>query len=132
MDHPVIFIDGQCNLCNGLVRILIKIDREKVFRYSHLQSDYASRIDKIKPYLTTPFNSVILYDGEAAFLKSDAIGRIFSKLKYPWKAFSVLKFLPQIINDFFYDIIAGNRYKIFGSKAKCPVPDQNEKDLFLL
>lgn len=132
MDHPVIFIDGQCNLCNGLVRLLISIDKEKILRFSHLQSAYASRIDKIKPYLTTPFNSVILFERKEVYLKSEAIGRIFSKLKYPWKALSIVRFLPEKINDFFYDIIARNRYKIFGSRAQCPVPDQNQKDLFLL
>lgn len=132
MDNPVLFIDGQCNLCNGLIRILIKIDRKKIFRYSHLQSVYASRVDKIKPFLSAPFNSVILYEMEEVYQKSEAIFKILNKLNYPWKAFSVFGFLPDKVTVFFYDVIARNRYKIFGSRTQCPVPDQNVRDLFLL
>ena len=41
MNHPVIFFDGVCNLCNGAVRTVIKLDSKRHFRFSSLQSDFA-------------------------------------------------------------------------------------------
>jgi predicted DCC family thiol-disulfide oxidoreductase YuxK len=40
-DGKVIFYDGVCPLCNGLIRIVLRFDRKAEFRYSSLQSDYA-------------------------------------------------------------------------------------------
>jgi predicted DCC family thiol-disulfide oxidoreductase YuxK len=35
---PILFFDGECNLCNGLVQFVLKRDKKKIFFFSSLQS----------------------------------------------------------------------------------------------
>jgi predicted DCC family thiol-disulfide oxidoreductase YuxK len=39
--------------------------------------------------------------------------------------------LPKIFRDLFYDIIAKNRYKLFGKRDICRTPTEAEKAKFL-
>ena len=48
-----------------------------------------------------------------------------------FKIFLPLKIFPTILTDFAYDIIAKNRYKIFGKREVCRIPTNEEKSKFL-
>jgi predicted DCC family thiol-disulfide oxidoreductase YuxK len=56
---------------------------------------------------------------------------ICRNLKGAWKILVVIKLLPTPIRDFFYDIIAKNRYKWFGKKDSCMIPSKEIRNRFL-
>ena len=129
LDH-IIFFDGVCKLCNKYVSLLIKVDRNKVFRYSTLQGKYAKSISLNKKYQR--FDSVIFFTQKKVFIKSEAIIRILKQLGgYYLFLGMVLSLFPRFFLNIFYDLIAKNRYLIFGRLSQCRVPNKEEADLFL-
>ena len=44
---------------------------------------------------------------------------------------AMLKGVPRALRDPLYDLIARNRYRIFGRKAQCMVPSAAERERFL-
>ena len=75
--------------------------------------------------------SVILLDGESVYSKSTAALKIAKELSGSVKILYPLLILPKFLRDFFYDLIAKNRYKIFGKKDVCRIPTEEEKVKFL-
>lgn len=130
MEHPVIFFDGVCNLCNGVVKTITKLDHKRHFYFSSLQSDFAKTtlksfgIDFIEP------ETIIFLEKDKIFIKSKAVFQISKQLGW-LKIISVFSFLPTAFSDKIYDFVAQNRYKWFGKKEQCMLPDKNVKDRFL-
>jgi predicted DCC family thiol-disulfide oxidoreductase YuxK len=127
----VILFDGVCNLCNGFVQFVLKRDKNKTFQFASLQSKYGTDLSLHFNLPTVNFDTVVLYDGEKILTKSDAILKITSSLKGIWKATVVFMIVPRFIRNWVYRLVAKNRYKIFGKKDKCMVPDWDVKDRFL-
>ena len=122
----VIIFDGVCGLCNQSVDILIKMDREKRFKYTSLQGEYVKTLD-IQPDI----DSIIFYEDGTVYYKSTAILKIFQALDGIWKITAIFFLIPRFIRDFIYDIIAKYRYKIFGKMDSCRLPKEGEEKLFI-
>lgn len=122
--------DGECIFCCKAIQFFIRIDKRQVLRYTTLQSAEGKTIKK-KLGLSDVMESVILIDKGEYLMKSDVTFRVFKYLNQPWKALSVLRYIPLFIRDFFYDLIARNRYKIFGKQDQCFVPSPVQKNLFI-
>ena len=129
INRNIIFFDGECNFCNGTVDFIIKYDKSKYFAFSWLQSDYAKKYlgEKAKEMST-----IMLIHNQKMYTKSSAIFEILKNLSYPVKILYVLKFFPKIVRDFVYDIIAKNRYSIFGKSDFCQIPSKERRDLFIM
>ena len=131
MTSQVVFFDGFCNLCNASVRFIIRNDPEGVFAFSSLTSDYSLKILKNADRFNYPANSILLFDEDRVFDKSTAVLRISRKLKGIWPLFYVLIVVPKPIRDYFYDLLAKHRYKIFGRTDSCSLPETVDKWRFL-
>ncbi|MBK9331764.1 MAG: thiol-disulfide oxidoreductase DCC family protein [Ignavibacteria bacterium] len=127
----IILFDGVCNLCNSSVNFIIDNDRRNVFKFASLQSETGSELRKKHNLSSKDIDSVILIDADRAYIKSDAALRIAAELGGIYKVISYLRFMPKFIRDFFYDIIAKNRYKWFGKKDTCRIPTPELKSKFL-
>lgn len=127
----IILFDGVCNLCNSSVNFIIDNDKRNVFKFASLQSETGSELMKKHNLTSKDIDSVILIDADRAYIKSDAALRIAAELGGIYKLISYLRFIPKFIRDFFYDIIAKNRYKWFGKKDTCRIPTPELKSKFL-
>ena len=65
------------------------------------------------------------------YYRSSAALRIARKLKGGWKLFYAAMIIPPFIRNFFYDLVARNRYRWFGKRDICMVPDAGISDRFL-
>lgn len=122
--------DGVCNFCDRSVQFVMKRDPEAKFTFASLQSGAGERVKeyyKIDPSL----DSMILVEEGTYYTKSTAALKICKNLKGLWKVFSVLLVIPKPIRDFFYNIVARNRYKWFGKRESCKLPSSEEKSRFL-
>lgn len=124
----IVLFDGVCNLCNGLVKFIIRHDRRGVVRFSSLQSHFARTILNEKSLET---DSVIYLTEEKALIRSDAILYMFRDMGGLWKLLYGFIVVPKFIRDFFYDLVARNRYRIFGKRETCMVPTPDMKERFL-
>lgn len=126
----IVLFDGVCNLCNGTVQFIIHHDGAGYFQFASLQSIAGARF--IKEYGLTPnMNSVILIENGSYYEKSDAALRICRKLEGGWKLLAIFSIIPKPIRDFVYDRIAKNRYRWFGKKDSCMLPNTENHNRFL-
>ena len=129
-DHPIMFFDGECIFCSRALQYFIRIDKEELIRYTTLQSD-AGKLIMDKLNITKDMETVVLVDQGEYYEKSDVTFRVLRQMKFPYKLLSVFGFVPRFVRDFFYMIIANNRYKIFGKSDQCMIPSTTQKHLFL-
>ena len=129
---PVIFFDGVCNLCNGMVDFLVRRDKARRPRYAPLQGETAARV-LLGPQPMPggdPDTIVLLRDGELHY-RSGAVLRIVAGLGGLWRLAQVLRAVPVPIRDVVYNFVARNRYRWFGRRDMCRLPTADERDLFL-
>lgn len=122
----ILFYDGLCALCNGTVNFVIERDKKQTLKFATLQGEYAKVIMDKFPYLKE-LDSLILYDesSEKVYTKSLAAFKIGAYLGGVYKLLSIFRILPRFISDSVYDLIARNRYKLFGKYDTCRLPSGN-------
>jgi predicted DCC family thiol-disulfide oxidoreductase YuxK len=129
---PVILFDGVCNLCNQSVQFIIRHDRRAQFHFAALQSAFG--IAQLLHFGIAPgmLNSVIVIRHGKAYQKSTAALEIAKDLSGLWPALYIFKIVPRFIRDGVYDLIAKNRYKLFGRRDECMIPTPELKSRFLI
>ena len=76
-------------------------------------------------------DSVILYRNGRLYTRSSAALRIAAHLRFPWPMAVIFLAVPRVIRDAIYDWIARNRYRWFGKRETCFLPDGGMKKRFL-
>ncbi len=129
--HSIIFFDGVCNLCDATVHWVIKHDKKNVFRFASLQSDFAKKM--LQDYTTKKSipDSLVLLENNKIYVKSDAALRIVKKLSGIYSLLYAFIVLPSFVRDLIYDLVAKNRYKWFGKKENCLIPEASLKSKFI-
>lgn len=130
LDHPLLLFDGVCNLCNGFVRFVVKFDAEGEFRFAPLQSDVGQEILERHAMPTEDFETFVLVEDDQIHTKSEAALRVTRRLDGPWPLLGPLLYLPRRLRDVGYDLVANNRYRLFGKKDECPVPPPELRERF--
>lgn len=132
MEGPIILFDGVCNLCQRSVQFVIRNDRAARYRFASLQSSAAARVLGERDNRHDSLSSVLLIDEGSVYRKSRAALRILRGLDAPWPLLYYLFFwVPALIADPVYDFIGNRRYRWFGRKRSCWVPDPNIRRRFL-
>lgn len=129
MTDKVVFFDGVCNLCNSWVQWLIKRDKKNVLHYSSIQSAYAKQHITDPEILST--DSIVFFVNNTFYTRSSAVFQILKQLGFPYKIALVFYLVPRFIRDYVYNTVAKNRYRWFGKRATCMVPDASLKLKFL-
>jgi predicted DCC family thiol-disulfide oxidoreductase YuxK len=75
--------------------------------------------------------SVIFYDGGRIYTRSTAVLRIAAHLRFPLPLLTIGFIIPPFIRDGIYDWIARNRYRWFGKRETCFLPDTPLRQQFL-
>lgn len=128
--NGIILFDGECNFCDKSVQFIIKRDRSGYFKFASLQSKSGQK--RAKQYqIPDRIDSFILIDNKKWHSKSSAALRVCKDLNGLWKVFYPMLLIPRPIRDFFYGIIASNRFKWFGTKKSCAIPTPEIRKRFL-
>ena len=128
--HVIIF-DGVCNFCNGAVNFIIKRDKNNSFVFVPMQSPAAQELIAKYGIENIVADSFILIKNDHCYLRTDATLEVTKDLAGFWYLFRAFKLLPKEFRDYFYRIIAKNRYRLFGKKSHCVLPRDEEKSKFL-
>lgn len=130
-NKSIILFDGICNLCNSSVNFIIKNDSKKHFLFASLQSDAAKEILLHFPSNNLNLNSILLIENGNIYEKSTAALKVSRYLNGGYKVLYAFIIIPKFIRDLVYNLIAKNRYKWFGKKDNCMIPNEIIKDQFL-
>ena len=131
MDRLNILFDGVCNLCNGFVVFVIKRDPDAKFKFASLQSEEGIELQNEFDMVQERIETMVLVKNDNYYLKSDAVLRILKELNGLWPYLYYFIYVPRPIRDFVYDLIAKNRYRLFGRQDQCMVPTPDLKKRFL-
>ena len=121
-DDDVILYDGVCVFCSRWIRFVASRDRDKRFRFTAIQSAYGTRLAQafgIDP--ADPDTNAVIHGG-IAYFKSDAALTVLSNLP-GWEWTRAFFAVPRPRRNAVYDLVAKNRYRIFGRYDACFVPD---------
>ena len=130
-NHKIILFDGVCNLCNSSVNFIIDRDKKNIFKFAALQSESGQKLLDKFGLNQNDFDSVVLVDENKFYSKSTAALKIVKEFPSLWKALYVFIVIPVPIRNFFYDLIAKNRYRWFGKKDSCRMPSPELKNKFI-
>jgi|SRR5690625_1202144 len=126
----IILFDGECHFCNKSVQFIIKRDPNRLFKFASLQSDVAkARLEKFDVPNNT--DSFVLIENDNIYMESSAALRICKSLKGFWPVLYFLIIVPKQIRNFFYKIIAKNRYRLSVKSKVCILPSTEDRHHFL-
>jgi predicted DCC family thiol-disulfide oxidoreductase YuxK len=129
--NHIILFDGVCNLCNSSVQFIIKHDKKDKFRFASLQSDFGKELIKKYQIDTSKTDSVIYVYDNKAHTQSMAALKIVRQLNGAWPILYIFIIVPSFIRNWIYNYVAKNRYKWFGKKESCMIPNPELKSRFL-
>jgi predicted DCC family thiol-disulfide oxidoreductase YuxK len=123
---PIVLIDGECVLCDSVAQFIVNHEQDTVIRFATLQSTAA-----IGLLGETRLDSVVYIDGERILFRSDAALAISAHLQAPWSLLGILRFIPRILRDPVYRLVAKTRYRVFGRKELCSLPSSLDSSRIL-
>lgn len=135
--NPIILYDGVCGLCNRFVQFVLKRDHRDHFRFAALQSTFARTILQrhgLNPDLLDTVYLVVDYGQSSEHLlsRNAAATAVLEELGGLWRFWAtLLDLLPKSFRDWRYNLVARNRYRIFGKRESCPLPDPKDRPKFL-
>jgi predicted DCC family thiol-disulfide oxidoreductase YuxK len=118
---PVLFFDGECGLCNRLVRGLLRLDRQGQLRYAPLQGPVAQAYLHAHGLPTQDFDTLIFVPDWARRERPEYLVRTAGALAalratggFGRAVAAVLTLVPTAIRDWVYRWIGRSRYRLFG------------------
>ena len=130
-EGPVILFDGVCNLCTASVQFVIARDRRRLFKFASLQSPVAEALLGPELEQGERLGSMLLIAGGKVYRRSSAALRIARRLDGLWPLLAIFLLVPRPLRDFVYDWIGSRRYRFFGKRETCWIPDPDLKERFL-
>lgn len=128
----IVLFDGECNLCDWSVQLLLKNDPRDTFRFASLQSDIGREIQQQGDIDTSNMNSIIVIDNSIGYkTKSNAVFSLTRSMGGLWALLNIFWIIPRFIRDAVYMWIANNRYRWFGKKNTCMIMTNDIKHKFL-
>jgi predicted DCC family thiol-disulfide oxidoreductase YuxK len=117
----ILLFDGGCNLCNGLVKFVVRRDISGKIKFASLQSDTGKSLLAKAGLVPDSIDTVVYFSGEKTYFRSSAVLNLLNDLGGGWRLFYALIIIPVFIRDFFYNLVARNRSKLFGRSDSCEV-----------
>jgi predicted DCC family thiol-disulfide oxidoreductase YuxK len=115
-----------CGLCNRVIHFVARHDRDDHIRITALDGTIGAAVASRHPTIAG-IDSIVCVErygqpNESVSTRSDAVLRIASRLPWPARAWGLARVVPRPLRDAVYDLIARNRYRVFGRLESCPVP----------
>ncbi len=131
-DGPILVFDGVCMLCSRSVQFVLRHDHAKRFRFATTQSPAGAQLMASNGLDASQPASVLLFDGQRAYTESAAMIRVLRSFGGAWSALAATAWLmPRPLRDAVYRAVAKRRYRWFGQRETCYLPDPSEADRFL-
>jgi len=132
VEQKIILFDGVCNLCNGSVIFVLEHEKDSTFRFASIQSEAGKELLGWCGLPSDYSEAVIYIENGKVHSGSSAALKIGQELRFLWSVLaSVGLIVPRFIRDWVYDQIAKHRYRWFGRKDVCMIPNENLRARFL-
>jgi predicted DCC family thiol-disulfide oxidoreductase YuxK len=123
---PVLLFDGECGLCQRIVRWLLRLDRGGVLRFAPLQGPAAQGFLRQHGLPADDFDSLVFVPDWSCraeknyLLRTDGVVAALRAAGVPRRA-AWLALWPRALRDAGYRLVARLRYRIFGEWKPDPL-----------
>lgn len=131
-DGPVWLYDGVCVLCSGSVHYTLRHERDHAIRFVAIQSREGRTLAQAHGIDPDDPESFLFIEDGRALQKSDGVLALLAHLDGPARLLLAGAVLPRAMRDWLYDRVARNRYRLFGRKTACEMPDPAQRYRFSL
>ena len=126
---PVLFFDGECGLCNRLVRFLLRLDRAGRLRFAPLQGPSAQRYLAAHGLPTADFDTLVFVPDWARRDRPEHLVRTTGVIaalraigtRTAGMLAGFIAVFPARLRDAGYGVIGHWRYRIFGPWRSRPL-----------
>lgn len=135
--RPVLLFDGDCGLCQRVVRLLLRCDPAGRLHYAALQSPPAQAYLRAQGLPTADFDSLVFVPDwndpapGAYSLRTDGALAAARLVRGPLRLLTWLRFVPRAGRDAAYRLIARLRFRLFGRARPVPLALPAWRDRFL-
>jgi predicted DCC family thiol-disulfide oxidoreductase YuxK len=132
----LILYDGTCGLCSRLPAFVVPRDPGGAFDFAPLQNACGRSVLRKSggdPDDLSTFCIVVAYRSDTPELLCRASAMLFllTTIGGAWRAVALLRLLPRRLLDWGYDVIARNRYLLFGRAVSCPLPGDKCRNRYI-
>lgn len=125
----ILFFDGVCNLCNGLVDFMIQRQKTPHIFFAPLQGKTAKL--RLPPERISDLDTVVYQRKNKTYTQSSAVLWAVSDLNILYKFILLGLVIPAPLRNIIYSWVAQNRYRLFGKSSSCRLPTPEERAYFL-
>ena len=129
--RPIIVFDAECLLCSANAQFVLNHDRKGRFLLASMQGEAGSALYRRFGIDPADPDTLIVVEGDRVRRDSDAILAIWVGLGWPWRAGAIFRLVPRLLRDPVYRYVARNRYRLFGKRDTCWLPDPAFRDRML-
>jgi predicted DCC family thiol-disulfide oxidoreductase YuxK len=115
----VVLFDGDCGLCDRVVRFLLWADRARALRFAPLGGPTALGLGEASG---APYQTLVVHVDGRRVERSEAVLLACSRLAWPWRAAAALRIVPLGWRDAVYRLVARHRRRLFGGPEACRLP----------
>lgn len=126
----IVLFDGVCNFCDSTVRFVIDHDSNNRYQFASQQSVIGQQL-LLQHQAPSDTSTIVLIKDSKVYLRSTAMLKIARHLRSPWNWLYVFIYVPKPIREWAYNMFAKNRYRWFGTKEFCDIPEPNIPAKFL-
>lgn len=127
---PVLFFDGECGLCNRIVRFLLRLDHAGRLHFAPLQGPTAQSYLRRHGLPTQDFETLVFVpdwrhrEQPAHLLRTAGVIAALRAVGSPVARIiaSVIAVFPAAVRDAGYRVVGHWRYRIFGPWRPRPLP----------
>ena len=127
----LIVFDGECVLCSGFFKFVVRADKKRRFDFSIAQSSFGEALYVHYGLKPDDYDTNLVFIDGKLYERLHAFFAVMREIGWPYKALAVLDYLPNGLLDWFYYKIARNRYQWFGKRDACLVPSDELKKRFI-
>jgi predicted DCC family thiol-disulfide oxidoreductase YuxK len=126
---PVLLYDGDCGLCDRVVRVLLRLDAAGALRFTSLQGPDAQEFLKARGLPTSDFSSLVFVPdwsrrgtGPYELRTRGVIAALRLTGRRGRTLAGILSVVPGPVRDAGYRLVARWRRGLFGGRRDCPLP----------
>jgi len=128
---PLVLYDGSCGLCARSVRWILRHERDHDIVFAPLQGPTAALARARYPHIPASIDSVVYVAAGRAQLRSKALLHAAAHLRAPWRWAHAMRWLPGVVLDLGYRVVAAVRYRLWGHADACALVTPEQRARFL-
>lgn len=118
MEKEILFYDGNCGLCNRVVKWVIRFEKSPKLYFSPLESEFATRFFEEKGCVKPDLSTFYFYTSYQLYTQSNGFLKMLPFLKWYFSFLYIIKLIPICQRDQFYRFIAKNRKRFYTKSCK--------------